>query len=76
MNRDDNRISIGVVDEEDKILGAISYIVVRYEYVIDWVYVEPQVRRRGLGTGLVDKVIETIMPTGTEDGAPTRGKMM
>ncbi len=59
-----NRISIGIVDETDTILGAISYALVRFEYEIDWVYVRPSVRRRGVGTHLLQKALETVVATG------------
>ncbi len=64
LNREENRICIGAVDENNAVLGAISYFLVRYEYVIDWGFVVPPVRRRRVGAGLLGKVIETILHAG------------
>ncbi len=59
-----NRISIGAINENYAVVGAISYFLVRYEYVIDWVFVAPSVRRQRIGSQLVNKVIETILRMG------------
>ncbi|MBP3784094.1 MAG: GNAT family N-acetyltransferase, partial [Butyrivibrio sp.] len=45
----DTRVAVACVDDKDYILGAVSYQVVGFEYVIDWLYVEPQARRQGVG---------------------------
>ena len=58
------RVAVGAVDERDYILGAVSYQVVNYEYHIDWLYVEPEYRRRGIGTFLIDQVLRAVMQTG------------
>ena len=58
------RVSVGAVDDEGRIVGAVSYILMRYEYALDWLFVEPELRRRGIGTALVDEVIKIIMKTG------------
>ena len=61
---EENRVCIGIADESDMLLGTISYSLIRFEYVIDWIYVEPTAREHGVGTCLLDKVIETVIATG------------
>ena len=60
----DNRANIGAVDEEGTILGSISYSLIGFEYVIDWLYVHPDVRLKGVGTGLVEEVKKAVVETG------------
>ena len=57
------RVAFAAVDEEGRILGAVSYILLNYEYLLDWVYVEPEVRRQGVGTQLVEEVFRIIVKT-------------
>ncbi len=52
------RVALGAVDEEGYVLGAISFVLIDFEYVIDWIYVEPTKRRQGIGMGLVEAVIQ------------------
>ena len=61
---EENRVCIGIADETDTLLGTVSYSLIRFEYVIDWIYVEPSAREHGVGAHLLDKVIETVMATG------------
>ncbi|WP_034452956.1 GNAT family N-acetyltransferase [Butyrivibrio sp. AE2032] len=58
------RVAVGVIDEERRVLGAVSYILLNYEYSLDWIYVEPQVRRQGIGTQLVQETFRCMMHTG------------
>ncbi len=52
-----NRVVIAAYDEEEVVLGAISFLLKNYMYVIDWIYVEPDFRNQGIGKALVDEVI-------------------
>ena len=58
------RVAVGAIDEEGKVLGAVSYVLMNYEYSLDWLFVEPQVRLQGVGRELVDQVCRIIMNTG------------
>ena len=61
----DARVAVAAVDDEEEvILGAVSYKVVGYEYVIDWLFVEPQVRRQGVGTYLINEVLRAVAQSG------------
>lgn len=61
----DDRVAVAAVDDEDEVvLGAISYKVVGFEYVIDWLYVEPQVRRQGVGTYMINEVLRAVVQSG------------
>ncbi|MBE5822888.1 MAG: GNAT family N-acetyltransferase [Butyrivibrio sp.] len=60
----DKRVAVAAVDENDFILGAVSYQSVGFEYVIDWLYVEPKVRRQGVGTFLVEQVLRAVVQSG------------
>ena len=61
----DSRVAVAAVDDDDEvILGAISYKVVGYEYLIDWLYVEPQMRRRGIGTYMINQVLRAVVQSG------------
>ena len=64
MSLSDTRVAVACVDDEDYILGAVSYQVVGFEYVIDWLYVEPRVRRQGVGTYLIDQVLRAVVQSG------------
>ncbi len=61
---EENRVCIGIADEEDNLLGTVSYVLIQFEYLIDWIYVEPSYRGQGAGSRLLNKVIETVMATG------------
>lgn len=50
----------------------VSYILANYEYSLDWLYVEPQVRRQGVGTMLLEEVFRAIVRT--EDLFPLSAK--
>ena len=60
----DTRVAVACVNEDDFILGAVSYQVVGSEYVIDWLYVEPDARRQGVGTYLLDQVLKAVANSG------------
>jgi len=60
----DNRVSIGAFDEDEGCLGAVSFSLVGFEYVIDWIYVDEEFRLRGIGKALINKVIDIVMKTG------------
>ncbi len=59
-----NRIAIGAADKRGYVLGAVSYVLAEYEYYIDWIYVEPSVRRNKVGKSLISKVIDVVNGTG------------
>jgi len=58
------RVAVAAVDEKDRVLAAISYIVINFEYVIDWLFVEPQIRRQGVGTYLINQVLSSVVQSG------------
>lgn len=60
----ENRVAVAAIDEEGNILGCISYILSDMEYIIDWLYVEATVRRKGVGTSLIKEVINAVTYTG------------
>ena len=57
------RVSLGSFDEDGNVLGAVSFTLLDYQYEVDWLYVEPKVRRSKIGTHLMDKVIATATET-------------
>ena len=57
-------VAVACVNEDDYILGAVSYQLVDFEYIIDWLYVEPSVRRQGVGTYLIDQVLRSVVQSG------------
>lgn len=52
-----NRVAVGAVDEEGTVLGAASYVLVDDQYNLDWIYVEPDIRRQGVGIALLDYIL-------------------
>ncbi|MBR1670998.1 MAG: GNAT family N-acetyltransferase [Butyrivibrio sp.] len=60
----DNRVAVAAVDDDGRVLGAISYVAINYAYEIDWIYVLPDVRRQGIGLSLVDEVLRAVMLSG------------
>ena len=58
------RVAVGAVDDEGTVLGAMSYILMEYEYIVDWIYVEPEMRRNHIGTGFIDLIIKMMRETG------------
>ncbi len=61
----DNMVAVAACDvDSGYVVGAISYSLVSYEYVIDWIYVEPDFRRKGIGVGLVNEVLRAVMQSG------------
>ncbi len=59
-----NRISLGAYREDGAVLGAVSYALNNYQFDIDWLYVDPEVRRQGVGTGLLHEIEEIMSGTG------------
>jgi len=57
------RFSIGAFDEEGNVLGAVSFTIFEYQYEVDWLYVEPEMRRKKIGTHLMDRVIAVATDT-------------
>ena len=57
------RFSLGAYDDSGNVLGAVSYTVIEYQYEVDWLYVEPKVRRQKIGTELMDRVIAAASET-------------
>ena len=56
-------VSIGAV-EEDVVCGAVSFSFDGEEYMIDWIYVEPQKRLMGVGKGLIEEVRKFVSAVG------------
>ena len=59
-----NICAIGVCDEEDHILGAIAYLCEHFHYYVEWLFVDPAVRRQGIGTKLLRRLFSIIGGTG------------
>lgn len=64
FRNEDNRISLGACSTEGEILGALSLVLVDYQYEIDWLYVIPERRREGIATGLLKEFQNFILSTG------------
>ena len=60
----DRRITIGAYGEDGTVQGAVSMILMEDQYTCDWLYVHPECRGRGVGTGLFDQILEFIGATG------------
>ena len=60
----ENRVTIGAYEDDGTIQGAISVILADDQYDCDWLYVHPDCRRKGIGTGLFDQVMRFIRLTG------------
>lgn len=58
------RVAIGAVDERDRILGAMCYRYADYRYDVLWLYVGQSARRKGVATGLLDKLFEIASVSG------------
>ncbi len=58
------RVAIGAVNEEGFVVGSVAYVLTGYEYEIDWIYVEPDFRRQGVGSGLLDKIFDVMTGAG------------
>ncbi len=48
-----DRITIGAYDDDGAVCGAVSMTQASDRMDLDWIFVMPQVRRRGIGSGLV-----------------------
>ena len=64
MELNNNRVAVAAVDDDLQILGAISYVIINFQVEIDWIYVDPKVRRKGVGKGLINEVLRALMKTG------------
>ena len=60
----EDRIAIGAYNDKGYMAGTISLKQVDYEYDIDWLYVSPSFRRKGVGTGLIKEAVNMIDETG------------
>ena len=60
----DKRVAIAACDDDGLVLGAVSYKVLNFQYEIDWIYVEEEVRRQGVGTWLIEQILRAVMQTG------------
>lgn len=58
------RVAVGSCDGEGAVLGAVSLTLIDYQYTIDWIYVNEQARRRGVGSALMSRVFSVITGTG------------
>ena len=58
------RVAVGCCDEEGTVLGAVSVNLIGFQYTIDWIYVEEEIRRKGVGSDLMAGVFDVIMGTG------------
>ncbi len=52
-----DRISIGCYGGDGAVLGAVSFVFIHYQIELDWLFVEPAVRRNGIAKELMDHVI-------------------
>ena len=59
-----NRISLGAYRRDGAVLGAVSYTLSNYQYDIDWIYVDPEARRQGVGTGMLREIVKIMSGTG------------
>ncbi len=49
-------LSVGAVNSKDEVCGAISLSFDGVQYDIDWIYVTPEMRLKGVGRGLISEV--------------------
>ena len=59
------RVSLGAYEDDGKILGSISVRMADDEYELDWLYVVPSYRRRGVAKGLFEEITAFISEMGT-----------
>ncbi len=59
-----NTCAIGVYDDEGYILGAIAYRCEHFHYYVEWIFVDPAVRRQGIGSSLLRRLFTIIGGTG------------
>lgn len=55
-----NTCAIGVYDDEGYILGAIAYRCEHFHYYVEWIFVDPAVRRQGIGSSLLRRLFTII----------------
>ncbi len=54
------RVTLGAYDEEGYVCGAVSFRLAGWQYHLDWLFVEPASRRRGIASGLLDEIYAFI----------------
>ncbi len=59
-----NRHAIGAYSDEGVVAGAISFTLADDRYFLDWLYVIPEYRNRGIATGLIHEIFSFIKTTG------------
>lgn len=60
----EKRITIGAYDDDGTIQGAVSFLLMEDQYDCDWLYVHPECRGKGVGSGLYDQIRDFIQGTG------------
>ena len=58
-----DRIALGAYEDDGTVLGAVSYVLAGYEYVLDWLFVDPDCRREKVATEILDKIFESMEMT-------------
>ncbi|MBR4514749.1 MAG: GNAT family N-acetyltransferase [Lachnospiraceae bacterium] len=58
------RVALGAAGSDGTVYGAVSYVLIDHEYDIDWIYVEPAYRRKGIGTALMKQALTAIEKSG------------
>lgn len=59
-----NVCAIGVYDDKGSVLGALAYRCEHFHYDVEWIFVDPAVRRNGIGTSLLHRLFSIIGGTG------------
>ena len=59
-----NRVSLGAYRPDGAVLGAVSYALNNYQFDIDWLYVAPEARCLGVGSGLLHEIEKIMTDTG------------
>lgn len=59
-----DRYTFGAYSDDDVVAGAISFYLIDNQYVIDWLYVAPSMRERGVATELLNEIHRYIKGTG------------
>ena len=63
VNVTDYRVAIGAI-EDDKAVGVALYNDLGDALMLDYIYVDPEYRRRGIGTALIEDFLKEIQGTG------------
>ncbi len=59
-----NVCAFGVYDDEGHVLGALAYRCENFHYYVEWIFVDPAVRRQGIGSSLLRRLFTIIGGTG------------